>query len=977
MFISSLLIILFIFLKDVQRLYAPDETSYVFNTQLFDSYGILPPFGVKPYISTFIKYIAGRYLWSSYLYAISLFTGVKPYELHLAGILFVGLLASAVTGILHDVFSVSRFKLVFLASIFTILTPAVLPWSITAFLDLPQSYFILVSIYFILKSLKTSQNLINDIDLFRFILGLLYTFITILFKANIQTIALFIIVFTIELYRNRTHLTTTARNVMKILMVLLIIAIAYVLIFDIGSFICHLLGEYHLASILRKYLFSGGVLSASGSIFGMFIELPWERYTIFSYNWKRWLEFVNFALAPEALTILISSTFLALPFITIMNRELRTDTKFRILTITTYTSFWLYFFILMGKNQVIPFFSKYVVHVYVLILTLSIYALHRTFQNKTFLKTSILITIASILLLFINHFVSLEFDGTRFFFGMDRYKYSFFILLLQIGIVTILDKMMKRLKILQRHCVATFLLLCIIFFVVFNNVVLTKSWLYSTNALNDVRKYLEELHLETSIDRQKPHIVISNFHINLRNFLNLEKFIPIPPPATENELKEILRLLPEETIIVLTNNPRISWYEYGNRYIKKYLDQKYVLIEYLGPSKTLGKPQIELLFNESIKIPSGSRLVVNGSFVDTYWGKAVALDGKGNYIAVYNYSLGDVYTIELLFRMNEDPADFGNYPEDVPWVGGKPVTKSLLAKRYHGSEEITISITSRGQVVVCADNENSEPRFEITTAEGIIRKGEWYHLVLVVNNTHARLYINGELVGESSVNGESMVLEEKGIKKEPLYIGADGTSVFKPWRYLRAVIKLLRIHNKALSQEKIMSLYAHIKRVAIIKQDSHVYAIYIKEEPSSRISYVSTTNEVKLVNVAMDSEYTCIVSIDSNSNTTIILATIRFSKIINISRGIQTLLFPLYRSIGTGKRILESTYVCSYHFALDSFGNILWPYIKHGMDSPELLAYHVVLLMLLMSVVNRKFIACTTSIICARLKKLSVLRKKL
>ena len=808
----------------------------------------------------------------------------------------------------------------------------------------------------------------NDIDLSRFLLGVLYVLLSILFKANILTIALLTIMVTIELYRNRKRLTSSAKSVFRVLATLLIIALVYVLIVDFGRFISwYLFNNWRLANTLRRYLFYEW--SIAENLLGIFVEIPWEHHTVLSHSWRQWLDFVNFALAPEALTILISSTFLILPFLTIMIRNLRINIRFRILAISSYISFWLYFLFLIGNNPQPDDLIRYALHVYVLAIILSIYALYRALQSDNALRTIAIVTLTIIILLSVNHIVELEFGGTRFFYDMMWYRYSFLVLLAQAGFIILYTMLSRDSVRLQRSFLVAFLLSSFVFLSIFNNVVFTKSWLYSMTALGNVRESLEAISLD--IDK-KPRIVVSNFYIYLRNYVDLGGFIPIPPPITEDEFREVIKLLPGGSIIVLTNDPRLSWYGYSNRYIKKYLNEMYIPIEYLGPYEAPAEPQIELLFNESMKAPHNSRVIINGSFVDTPWGEAVALNGVGNYIAVYNYSFGNTYTIELLFRMDEDPAEFGVYPQDVPWLGGKPVTKSLLAKRHHGFGEIMISITSEGQVIVYADNKNDRPRYEIKTPKGLIKKNEWYHLILVVDNSSARLYINGILVGESKVSGENMVLEEKGIKGEPLYVGADGTSVFKPWRYLKATIKLLRIYVRALSREEIATLYAHIKRVAIIKHGNYVYAIYVKEVISNR-EPTTPASKIKLLDATMDPEGTCTLKIDSSLNSPFILVTIRFTKIVNLSRGIQTLSFPFIRTINADSKVKESTYICSYHIALDSSGNILWLYVRHGMNSLELLVYYTTLLILLIIAISGKFLIIR--IYCNKLKRLSVMRR--
>ncbi|MCD6301061.1 MAG: hypothetical protein J7L82_03210 [Staphylothermus sp.] len=836
----------------------------------------------------------------------------------------------------------SNHRLSLLATIAIVSLPVILPWCITVLLDLPQHYFILVSTFFILKSIRTDKGVPKDIDPYKFILGIMYAFLSILFKANMLILATLIIVTIAELYRNRNNLVKRAKVITRVLMMLLFMATIYVLIFDFGHFISwYFFNDWRLANTLKRYIIYEW--SIADGLISIFVEFPWDHYTVFSYSWKQWLDLVNFALAPEALTILFSSAFFILPFLTVKIRSLRFDIRFRILAVSTWVSFWLYFFILVGNNQLHDF-TRFVLCTYILSMILSVTALQRALQSDDAFKTFALVTLSMIILLFVNHMVTLEFGGTRFFPVMERYRYSFVMLLAQTGFIIIYIMTSRDSIKLRKFFLIIFLLVSLVFFPIFNNVVFSRSLLFSENTLEDIRQKLETMDVNTDV---KPCIVVSNFYIYLRNYVDLRRFVPIPLPIAEDEFKEMLKLLPEGSIIVLTNDPRLSWYEYGNWYVKKYLNEEFIPIEYLGLYKAPAEPQIELLFNESIKIPSGVSIAINGSYVDTRWGKAVALDGVDDFIALYNYTSGNLYTLELLFKMDEDPIEFGVYPENVPGKGGQPVEKILLAKRWGGYIEIIMTITSRGQITVYADNNEDKPRFEIRTGKGIIRKGEWYHLLLVVNNTHARLYINGILVGESKVNGENMVLEEKSVREEPLYIGADGTSDYKPWRYLRATIKLLRIYDKVLSQEEIATFYAHIKRVAIIKHGDYVYAIYVKEGVSNREPASSVVSKIKLIDAVMNPEGTCVLKIDSSLNSSIVLGTVRFSKIVNILKEAQTLSFPYYYSnSNTGIRIAK--YLCTYHIALDSSGNTLWVYVKHGINSGELLVYYTILLIILL-----------------------------
>jgi len=936
--LTSLIISIFILMVaylvsiNIQRLYTPDETSYVFNVQLFEQLKIIPSFGVSPLSSEVSKYIAGRFIWPSYLYSLKILTQSDPYYLHLSATLFIALLAPVVMGFLYDVLGLKDLRAILWITMLAVLSPVVFPWSSTALLDLPQSYFILISLYFILRSVSYQTDGTLRINMLKLCLGFIYAFYSVLFKSNILTLAMAMMILIIELHRYRQHLAKTSAFALKILtIVVMSIATIYIAI-DIARFVSwYFFGNWNLANSLRKYLIFE--VSIVEYILGAFMEFPWDRYTVFSYSWKQWLDFLDFALAPEALTVIVSAIFLIMPlliaFIRESHKEVMLQTK--ILICTTYISFWLYFIALIGNNELYDL-TRYGLHLYILIVTMSWTLFYRLLEKYDRAKL-MLIGIAAWVLITINKVVSLEFGGTRFFFDMLRYKYSAILILSEMVILMILPLILHKHVNAWKNVFRVTLLALIVPIMIFNNAVFSNSYLFTSTGLSAVGRYLESM---SDVTGRK--IVVSNAYIYLRNYLNLNKFTPIPPPISETELKDFLKFLPNGSILVLTDDPSISWYEYSNAYIKEYVSRDFIPIEYVGPSKKLGDPRLEVTADSITQ----KYVIVNGSVVKTPWGKGISLNGSGQYIAVYNYSLGDEYTIELLFRIDEDPSGFGLYSESIPGIEGQPITKPLLAKRYFGYEEIIISITSRGQVIAYADSRDDKPRFRITTGEGVIKNGEWYHLVLTVENSEARVYINGLLVGTSKVTGRNIMLAEMGIKNEPLYIGSDGRSDYKPWRYLKATIQMLRIYDKPFKLEEIMSVYENLRKVNQISFGGYKYAIYLKDE--ARVGNGTPATEItpiRLSKVYMHDNGTCIMHIESEVSSKYIISTIRFSKIVNIDGGNKILYFPYYYNDNMQSVIEEGNYICSFSTIINQEGDFIAIHADKSMNLKELLIYYI------------------------------------
>jgi hypothetical protein len=550
-------------LKNVPRLYSADETSYAFNVQIFEQYKAMFSYGdIYSRLSSITKYFTGRTIWLNYLYSVSILSGVKPSELYLSSILFLVLVSFASLSILKDVLNIDMYELAIISAFYVISLPIVLPWGITILPDLPQTYFILTSFYFILKSIDWNANF--SVNLNKFYYFLIFALYSILFKENIVSFVFLLIFFTILLHRHKNRLSSSTKLLLKILKYVMLILLLYIVVVDFGSLICILFfGNREPYMFLRNYFIFKESLAEL--VVGMFVEFPWDRYTLFSFSWRQWLDFLNFALAPEALSPLLSAVFVVLPALSALCKEFSADPKFKLLALTTSSAYWFYFFALLGINC-LQDFTRFCLHLYILAAILSITVVYRLIRNRDNVRKWLLfLSILMMLILIINYKVSTEFGGTRFFFDMRRYEHSSTLLLMESVLIGCI------LAAARRSPLISFVVLMLILFAFaqpFLKAVFDKSWLFlwRSDALKEVSSYLEGLYKGGKI------LVISNAYIYLRNYLDLSKFIVVPPPIDENEFFEMLKVLPNGSYIVLTNDPAMSWYEYANNYIKKYIN---------------------------------------------------------------------------------------------------------------------------------------------------------------------------------------------------------------------------------------------------------------------------------------------------------------------------------------------------------------------------------------------------------------------
>ncbi|MCC6004044.1 MAG: hypothetical protein LM590_06850 [Thermofilum sp.] len=554
--------------KNVPRLYLGDETSYAFYVQLFEQYKVMFSYGdIYSKLSSIMKYFTGRTIWLNYLYSVSVLSGVKPSELYFSNILFLILVSFVSLDILKDILNVDIYKLAIMLYIISL--PVVLPWGITILLDLPQTYFILISFYFILKSIDWNANF--SVNLSKFYYFFIFALYSILFKENIVSFFFLLIIFIILLQRHKHQLSNSAKFLLKILKYIMLFLLTYIAIIDFGRVLCILFVKNNeLCMFLRRYFIFPE--SFAELMVGMFVEFPWDRYTLFSFSWRQWLDFLNFALAPEALSPLLSAIFIVLPALSVLCRDFSADLKFKLLAFTASSAYWFYFFTLIGVNNWREF-TRYCLHLYILMTLLSVTVIYRIVRNHNNVrKWFLFLSILMVLILIINYKVSTEFGGTRFFFDMSRYERSSTLLLVESMLIGC------ALAAARRSSSISFVALMLILFVFsqpFLKAVFDKSWLFlrRSDALKEVSSYLEGSYKGGKI------LVISNAYIYLRNYLDLSKFIVIPPPIDENEFFEMLKVLPDGSYLVLTNDPAMAWYEYANNYIKKYINSNRICIE--------------------------------------------------------------------------------------------------------------------------------------------------------------------------------------------------------------------------------------------------------------------------------------------------------------------------------------------------------------------------------------------------------------
>lgn len=182
---------------------------------------------------------------------------------------------------------------------------------------------------------------------------------------------------------------------------------------------------------------------------------------------------------------------------------------------------------------------------------------------------------------------------------------------------------------------------------------------------------------------------------------------------------------------------------------------------------------------------------INGSLETGHtgvgYGESFRFDGTDDQILVSDDpSISGLSTISLSIWLNID--ELGS--NRTYWTKGNDSSNV-------SSEEWFMRIDDTGEFrAQFSDGNNKFGVTSTTTAS----PGEWYHVVLLLDGSEVRQYVNANLVG--SVDMNSSINDDSG----EMLIGAQ-TDSGSPTQYFKGFLDDARIYNRALSQYEIWQLY--------------------------------------------------------------------------------------------------------------------------------------------------------------------------
>ncbi len=141
----------------------------------------------------------------------------------------------------------------------------------------------------------------------------------------------------------------------------------------------------------------------------------------------------------------------------------------------------------------------------------------------------------------------------------------------------------------------------------------------------------------------------------------------------------------------------------------------------------------------------------------------------------------------------------GDWPDCVPHSQGG----EGCSNREYG-----LWVHQDGYLIFISTPEGTNSQVECLTDDGTIYKETWYHFGAVVSSTdgYMRVYVNGEMKKEEPYDGSEGIHPTTGPL---LFGGIDADPEGGDWAYLLfdGLMDEVRIHNRALREDEIKSLY--------------------------------------------------------------------------------------------------------------------------------------------------------------------------
>lgn len=197
-----------------------------------------------------------------------------------------------------------------------------------------------------------------------------------------------------------------------------------------------------------------------------------------------------------------------------------------------------------------------------------------------------------------------------------------------------------------------------------------------------------------------------------------------------------------------------------------------------------------IAFDSSINNNHG--ILVNGPlWVDGKYGKALEFDGASNYVKVEDSSslhMTDAVTVMAWTRVDGATGDYQIICARWYGYGGEAILSFVLEFRPDGNTPwFRVRTTSNDQAAI---------------SNRSIAYGEWAHIAGTYDGNIVRIYVDGALVGSTSLSGPI------NLGVQPIVIGAHSSAGDR--NFFKGAIDNVMVYNRALTAEEVQAVYARL-----------------------------------------------------------------------------------------------------------------------------------------------------------------------
>jgi hypothetical protein len=870
------------YFSGLPRLFTPDETSYIFSVRMGILDGAVPPMGVRPNTGEINALFHGRYFWT---YLLASFIGSTGLPAHQAGLLGASFLV--VTALASSLFVEKKWLR---TAVFTLVTlnPLLLLFSALTLNDLAISFYAVFSVLFFVKSFsKNGDNVsINIRNLLCSLLGLI---VLTMIKPNLLVFVVMWIILVFIMFRYKFYKQNWKYKVSLIAVVLPVLI--YELCIDVPYVVSvWVLKNSELGGLFSRFLF----ISPAERFLGWF-SAPWwnpAAPTLFTQGFANYMDYFYRILTPESLSILVSAIILALPIL-ILSRNLRKKLDKTVLILLVILSMWLFYFEALSSAN-LSGASRYSLWMIPLWIPLAVIVLQDIIKDESPLRKLLSVSIAALILLWVNIWLSKENGGVFVGYGLSSRLWTapaitiqFILLTVILSLLLLRNYLLKvRLNIskklsavtplnLRRNVFALAIILMLLNGVYFSFQFVESSQRFEDHGLIAINNALDNVSSDSNI-------VFANNYIYMRPYVNdelLNRGLLLPPPDTEEEFLKLINVAPNNTLFLISNDQATTWYEYGNKYIKNYSGDDIL---------TSDKPTVEdllkfnlsdailhMTFDDMNDIISDHSIYKNNGLndgaqiVEGYSGKALHFNDDEHVTIPNDDTLNVQNAITISFFASIDAAEPGE-------------GHMILSKGYapiNGSYDICI-YNSKIYFELSKTNYLSIPIGEYL--------GEWHHFIFTYNGERMEAIIDGVVVAAKSATG---AIKNSNYAVE---IGRDSE---RKACYFNGTIDELQISGKPLNLSDLANTYSKHYAIKILtitgnNGDSTLFK-------TMNLDCENDGGNVHVDNVEMTIKNDFAVNLDLKltsdfpTNTTILISTDRFTNVYvtNLTTGTNNVTF--------------------------------------------------------------------------------------